>query len=83
MHTVYAVCAIKLFKHSGSYLQGGESIGRHKLQTGQLTTAVCKQMEQVIACYLRQVGIIGCNMVNMDLDRDTGSKVKYLQFART
>ena len=43
-----------------------------------LTSVVCKQMEHVIASYLRQVWdrMIGCTRVNMDSDRDIRAKVK-------
>ena len=43
-----------------------------------LTSVICKQMEHVIASYLRQVRarMIGCMRDNMDADRDTRVKVK-------
>ena len=41
--------------HSGSYSQRGRSFGSHTLQNLSLTSVVCKQLERVLAGYLRQV----------------------------
>jgi hypothetical protein len=50
-----------------------------------LTSVVCKQMEHIVASYLRKYGIkrIGYLMVSMDSSWDIHVKVRYSQFIKT
>jgi len=58
--------------------KGGDRLLATNYRTVSLTSVVCKQMEHVIASYLRQVWDkkIGYTRENMDSGRDIRAKVK-------
>jgi len=64
--------------------KGGDRSALTNYRPVSLTSLVCKQMEHVLAGYLRKCGIrmIGYTSDGMVLDRDTLAKVKSLQCAR-